>query len=76
MYQAQVTQVKLNERVDRYEVTIEIFDEHGDIATFTSSPIFPDADYALEAGYTAVNVYKSTGQLCYLIDVPVEAVDQ
>ena len=73
MYQAQVTQVKLNEEVDRYEVSIEVFDEHGDIAVFTSAAIFPDADYALEAGYTAVNVYKSTGQLCYLIDVPVEA---
>jgi len=73
MYQAQVTQVKLNENLDRYEVSIEVFDEHGDIATFTSAAIFPDADYALEAGYTAVNVYKSTGQLFYLIDVPVEA---
>lgn len=73
MYQAQVTQIKLNEEVDQYEVSIEVFDEHGDIAVFTSAPIFPDADYALEAGYTAVNVYKATGQLFYLIDVPVEA---
>lgn len=73
MYQAQVTQVKLNEDVDRYEVSIEVFDEHGNIAVFTSAAVFPDADYALEAGYTAVNTFKATGQLCYLIDVPVEA---
>ena len=29
MYQAQVTQVKLNENLDRYEVSIEVFDRHG-----------------------------------------------
>ena len=73
MHQAQVTQVKLNETVDRYEVSIEVFDRYGDIATFTSAAIFPDADYALEAGYSAVNTYKATGRFPNMSDLPVEA---
>ena len=73
MYQAQVTQVKLNENLDKYEVSIEVFDARGGIAVFTSAAIFPDADYALEAGYSAVNAYKSTGCFPHMTDLPVEA---
>lgn len=73
MYQAQVTQVHLNEAVDRYEVSIEVFDRYGDIAVFTSAAIFPDADYALEAGYSAVNTYKATGRFPNMSDLSVEA---
>jgi hypothetical protein len=73
MNQAQVTQIKLNETVDRYEVSIEVFDRHGGIATFTSAAIFPDADYALEAGYSAVNTYKETGRFPNMCDLSVEA---
>jgi hypothetical protein len=73
MHQAQVTQVKLNETVDRYEVSIEVFDRYGDIATFTSAAIFPDADYALTAGYAAVNQYKATGCFPNMSDLAVEA---
>jgi hypothetical protein len=73
MRQAQVTQVKLVETVDRYEVSIEVFDRHGGIATFTSAAIFPDADYALEAGYAAVNQYKDTGRFPNMSDLSVEA---
>ena len=73
MNQAQVTQVKLDEAVDRYEVSIEVFDRHGDIATFTSAAIFPDADYALTAGYAAVNQYKETGRFPNMCDLSVEA---
>jgi hypothetical protein len=73
MHQAQVTQVKLNETVDRYEVSIEVFDRYGDIATFTSAAIFPDADYALTAGYAAVNQYKATGRFPNMSDLAVEA---
>ena len=73
MNQAQVTQVKLDEAVDRYEVSIEVFDRHGDIATFTSAAIFPDADYALTAGYAAVNQYKETGRFPNMSDLAVEA---
>ena len=73
MNQAQVTQIKLNEAVDRYEVSIEVFDERGGIAVFTSAAIFPDADYALEAGYAAVNQYKRTGLFPNMCDLAVEA---
>ena len=73
MYQAQVTQVKLNENLDKYEVSIEVFDHRGGIAVFTSAAIFPDADYALEAGYSAVNTYKETGRFPNMCDLPVEA---
>ncbi len=73
MNQAQVTQVKLDEAVDRYEVSIEVFDRYGGIAVFTSAAIFPDADYALEAGYAAVNQYKATGRFPNMADLPVEA---
>ena len=73
MHQAQVTQVKLDETVDRYEVSIEVFDRYGDIATFTSAAIFPDADYALTAGYAAVNQYKATGRFPNMSDLAVEA---
>jgi hypothetical protein len=73
MNQAQVTQIKLNETVDRYEVSIEVFDRHGGIATFTSAAIFPDADYALTAGYAAVNQYKATGRFPNMCDLSVEA---
>jgi hypothetical protein len=73
MYQAQVTQVQLNEAVDRYEVSIEVFDRHGGIAVFTSAAIFPDADYALTAGYAAVNQYKATGRFPNMSDLSVEA---
>lgn len=73
MYQAQVTQVKLNEDVDCYEVSIEVFDEHGNIAVFTSAAVFPDADYALEAGYSAVNTYKATSRFPNMSDLSVEA---
>jgi hypothetical protein len=73
MHQAQVTQIKLNEAVDRYEVSIEVFDQRGGIAVFTSAAIFPDADYALEAGYSAVNTYKATGRFPNMTDLPVEA---
>jgi hypothetical protein len=73
MRQAQVTQVKLNENVDCYEVSIEVFDRHGNIATFTSAAIYPDADYALEAGYSAVNQYKETGRFPNMSDLTVEA---
>jgi hypothetical protein len=73
MRQAQVTEIKLNEAVDRYEVSIEVFDRHGGIAVFTSAAIFPDADYALEAGYSAVNQYKQTGRFPNMSDLSVEA---
>ena len=73
MRQAHITEVRLNEAVDRYEVTIEVFDRHGGIATFTSAAIFPDADYALEAGYEAVNTYKATGRFPNMCDLAVEA---
>ena len=73
MHQAQVTQVKLDEAVDRYEVSIEVFDRYGGIATFTSAAIFPDADYALTAGYAAVNQYKETGRFPNMCDLAVEA---
>jgi hypothetical protein len=73
MNQAQVTQIKLNETVDRYEVSIEVFDRQGGIATFTSAAIFPDADYALTAGYAAVNQYKATGRFPNMSDLAVEA---
>ena len=73
MNQAQVTQVKLDEAVDRYEVSIEVFDRHGGIAVFTSAAIFPDADYALTAGYAAVNQYKQTGRFPNMCDLVVEA---
>ena len=73
MNQAQVTQVKLDEAVDRYEVSIEVFDRHGGIAVFTSAAIFPDADYALTAGYAAVNQYKATGRFPNMCDLSVEA---
>ena len=73
MHQAQVTQVKLNENLDRYEVSIEVFDQHGGIAVFTSAAIFPDADYALTAGYAAVNQYKATGRFPNMCDLSVEA---
>jgi hypothetical protein len=73
MRQAQVTQVKLNENVDCYEVSIEVFDQRGGIATFTSAAIYPDADYALEAGYSAVNTYKATGLFPNMTDLTVEA---
>lgn len=72
MRQAQVTEIKLVEAVDRYEVSIEVFDRHGGIATFTSAPIFPDADYALEAGYAAVNQYKETGCFPNMCDLTTE----
>lgn len=73
MRQAQVTEIKLNEAVDRYEVSIEVFDRHGGIAVFTSAAVFPDADYALEAGYSAVNQYKETGRFPNMSDLSVEA---
>ena len=73
MNQAQVTQVKLDEAVDRYEVSIEVFDRYGGIAVFTSAAIFPDADYALTAGYAAVNQYKATGRFPNMSDLSVEA---
>jgi hypothetical protein len=73
MHQAQVTQVKLDEAVDRYEVSIEVFDRHGGIAVFTSAAVFPDADYALAAGYSAVNQYKETGRFPNMSDLAVEA---
>ena len=73
MYQAHVTQVKLNENLDKYEVSIEVFDARGGIAVFTSAAISPDADYALEAGYSAVNTYKATGRFPNMTDLPVEA---
>ena len=73
MRQAQVTEIKLNEAVDCYEVSIEVFDRHGGIAVFTSAAIFPDADYALEAGYSAVNQYKETGRFPNMSDLIVEA---
>ena len=73
MRQAQVTQVKLVETVDCYEVSIEVFDRHGGIAVFTSAAIFPDADYALTAGYAAVNQYKETGRFPNMSDLTVEA---
>lgn len=72
MRQAQVTEIKLVEAVDRYEVSIEVFDRHGGIATFTSAPIFPDADYALEAGYSAVNQYKETGRFPNMCELTTE----
>jgi hypothetical protein len=72
MRQAQVTEIKLNEAVDRYEVSIEVFDRHGDIAVFTSAAIFPDADYALTAGYSAVNQYKETGLFPNMCDLTTE----
>jgi hypothetical protein len=72
MRQAQVTEIKLNEAVDRYEVSIEVFDRHGDIAVFTSAAIFPDADYALTAGYSAVNQYKETGRFPNMCDLTTE----
>jgi hypothetical protein len=71
--QAQVTEIKLNEDFYRYEVSIEVFYRHGDIAVFTSAAIFPDADYALAAGYSAVNTYKATGRFPNMSDLPVEA---
>jgi hypothetical protein len=73
MRQAQVTEIKLNEAVDRYEVSIEVFDRHGGIAVFTSAAVFPDADYALTAGYAAVNQYKETGRFPNMSDLSVEA---
>ena len=73
MRQAQVTEIKLNEAVDRYEVSIEVFDRYGGIAVFTSAAIFPDADYALTAGYSAVNQYKATGRFPSMSDLSVEA---
>lgn len=73
MRQAQVTEIKLNEAVDRYEVSIEVFDRHGGIAVFTSAAVFPDADYALTAGYAAVNQYKATGRFPNMSDLSVEA---
>jgi hypothetical protein len=73
MNQAQVTQVKLDENLDKYEVSIEVFDRYGGIAVFTSAAIFPDADYALEAGYSAVNQYKETGRFPNMCDLAVEA---
>jgi len=73
MRQAQVTEIKLNEAVDCYEVSIEVFDRYGGIAVFTSAAIFPDADYALEAGYSAVNQYKETGRFPNMSDLIVEA---
>jgi hypothetical protein len=73
MRQAQVTEIKLNEAVDRYEVSIEVFDRHGGIAVFTSAAVFPDADYALTAGYAAVNQYKETGRFPNMSDLTVEA---
>lgn len=73
MRQAQVTEVKFVEAVDRYEVSIEVFDQFGQIALFTSAPIFPDADYALEAGYEAVNMYKDSGRFPNMCDLSVEA---
>jgi hypothetical protein len=73
MRQAQVTEIKLNEAVDRYEVSIEVFDRHGGIAVFTSAAVFPDADYALEAGYSAVNQFKETGRFPNMSDLSVEA---
>jgi hypothetical protein len=73
MNQAQVTQVKLDENLDKYEVSIEVFDRYGGIAVFTSAAIFPDADYALTAGYAAVNQYKETGRFPNMSDLSVEA---
>jgi len=73
MRQAQVTEIKLNETFDRYEVSIEVFDQNGNLATFTSAAVFPDADYALEAGYNAVNMYKDTGRFPNMSDLAVEA---
>jgi hypothetical protein len=72
MRQAQVTEIKLIEAVDRYEVSIEVFDRHGGIAVFTSAAVFPDADYALEAGYSAVNQYKETGRFPNMCDLTTE----
>jgi hypothetical protein len=72
MRQAQVTEIKLNEAFDRYTVSIEVFDRHGGIAVFTSAAIFPDADYALEAGYSAVNQYKATGRFPNMCDLTTE----
>ena len=63
----------MNENLDKYEVSIEVFDARGGIAVFTSAAIFPDADYALEAGYSAVNAYKATGRFPNMTDLPVEA---
>jgi len=73
MNQAQVTQVKLDENLDKYEVSIEVFDRYGGIAVFTSAAIFPDADYALTAGYAAVNQYKETGRFPNMCDLSIEA---
>ena len=73
MNQAQVPQVKLDENLDKYEVSIEVFDRYGGIAVFTSAAIFPDADYALTAGYAAVNQYKETGRFPNMSDLSVEA---
>jgi hypothetical protein len=72
MRQAHVTEIKLNEAFDRYTVSIEVFDLHGGIAVFTSAAIFPDADYALEAGYSAVNQYKETGRFPNMCDLTTE----
>ena len=73
MNQAQVTHVKLDENLDKYEVSIEVFDRYGGIAVFTSAAIVPDADYALTAGYAAVNQYKETGRFPNMSDLSVEA---
>jgi hypothetical protein len=50
-----------------------VFDRYGGIAVFTSAAIFPDADYALTAGYSAVNQYKATGRFPNMSDLSVEA---